>query len=93
MHIPVHLYFNFSLKAKYTQTRQNHEEEIDKSYTNSGMEIAWGLGVAADIASHWHVHIEGVYGLSRMGMTEDIKLGEKTHFNRAGISIGLGYNF
>ncbi len=88
-----HLFFNFSLKAKYNEKRAYTEEKVDKDYTHSGMEIAWGLGLAADFAYRWHIHVEGVYGLSRMGRTNDIQVGETTHFNRAALSIGLGYNF
>lgn len=88
------LYFNFSVRGKYDLIKGNGTIKIDEKLSNPGMEIGWGLGVAADISRRWHVHLEGTYGLSHLGESEELRdLGDHSYFNRAELSLGLGYNF
>lgn len=89
-----HLYFNFSVKGKYDLYRQDYKTPIDEKFSTPGMEIGWGLGVAADIFRHWHIHLEGTYGLSHLGEAEELRdAGMHTYFKRGEISVGFGYNF
>ncbi|MCI5978917.1 MAG: PorT family protein [Bacteroidales bacterium] len=87
-------YFNFSLKADYTETSSRGSEKVKKDYSNSGAEMGWTLGVAADFSRRWHAHVQGTLGLTNMGMTDDLGTGRNgANFKRAEISVGVGYNF
>lgn len=88
-----HFYVDFKCRAKYDCVRTTWVDEIDKDYTTPGFEIAWAAGAAVDFKRHWHLHFDFTLGLSHMAMTEDILLNEKTNFQRAEMSVGLGYNF
>lgn len=87
------LFFNFSVKRNYDLTYNSTTTHVDGKLTGSGMDIAWMLGVGVDIMHNWHVHVEGAYGLSDLGETDGMAVGKKSHFKRAEISVGLGYNF
>lgn len=88
-----HLYFNFDLRAKYDLTRSHSTYPVNEKVTNSGMDLDWGLGVAADLGRHWHAHFEGVVGLSHFGTSNEFIPGTPCAFRRAELSLGLGYNF
>lgn len=87
------LNFIFSLHGKFTSTRNDETEDIDKDYKTSGMDISWNLGAAIDIRRHWHVYLQGSYGLSNLGMIDDLLDNELAHLKRAELSVGIGYNF
>lgn len=81
-------FVNFSVKGNYEETRNGNVSQQSIKFTNSGLDIGWGLGIGADINKRWHVHIEGMYGLSNLCIDKmsgaDLK--------RAAISVGVGYN-
>lgn len=86
------LYFNFGFRGHFDRTVSSMEH-IDAGYKNSGMEIAWAFGAAADIHRHWHVHFDANFGLSNVGMIDDLNPRELIHLKRTELSVGLGYNF
>lgn len=88
------LYFNFSLKADYTETSSRGSQKIKKDYSNSGAELGWTVGVAGDFNRRWHAHIQGTLGLTNLGMTDDLFTGRNgANFRRAEVAVGVGYNF
>ncbi|MDE6266188.1 MAG: PorT family protein [Muribaculaceae bacterium] len=86
------LYFNFGFRAHFDRTL-SETEHIDTGYKNSGMEVAWTFGAAADIHCHWHVHFDTNFGLSNIGMIDDLNPHELIHLKRTELSVGVGYNF
>ncbi len=88
-----HLYFNFASRMICDDIIGGKPVHIDEKFTTSGLEIGWALGVGADFFKRWHIHLEGVYGLSNLGMTDRFEVGKESHLKRAEISLGVGYNF
>ena len=90
------MYFNFKMKAKYTDTRGEisaTSAKVDKTYYTTGGDIAWGAGIAIDFKKHWHAHVEGAIGLSYAALLDDVVPNENQQLKREHISVGLGYNF
>lgn len=91
-----HLYFDFSAREKLTTTKRDEIEKTDAKLNNSGLELGLAVGIAADLWRHFHIHAEGTYGLTRLGHSETIwdwNTNLAPNYNRAEISVGLGYNF
>ncbi|MDE6464113.1 MAG: PorT family protein [Muribaculaceae bacterium] len=87
-------YVNFHTRGHFI-TEYNDKTENFK-LPNGGMDLGWNLGVSAEIATRWHVAVEGFYGLSNMCRIDynlTAKGNEPPAFRRAGVSIVLGYNF
>ncbi|MDE5628741.1 MAG: PorT family protein [Muribaculaceae bacterium] len=87
------LFFNIDSKIICDYKYNSTSTHLNEDFTTSGMEVGWGLGIGADLFKKWHVNIEGVYNLSKFGETELFDSAKKTKLRRAGISVGIGYNF
>lgn len=86
-------YFTFLTQGKYDIIRPTYVEHVDKKLCDSGLNLGWTLGVALDLSCKLHFHVEGVFGLSNTFRSEEIIIGQASHFKRAQINIGIGYNF
>lgn len=89
------IYINISVKTDYTEYRTHNDFHIDKPVSKSGCDIGWNVGLGVDIAHHWHVFVQGEMSFSNLA---SLNLYEPTgdgnsHISRAGLQVGIGYNF
>ncbi len=85
-----HIFILFSNKLEATEIYKEYAPtKLKSDLSNPGMEIGWTLGVGADFFKRWHLQIDGTYSFSHMCAIEMTR----SHIRRAGISVGIGYNF
>lgn len=89
-----HSYINFSVKDNITVLRHGEYEKFDGQISHPGLDIGIGLGLAADLFRHWHIHVDATYGLSNLGRSTKLWLADYApYYKRLEVSVGLGYNF
>lgn len=88
------LCYNLSMRSKYTSVRSaGGPEHFAKTINSNGMDLAWTIGLAADIKKHWHVHAEYSLGFIDFTSVNDIEIGKVGNLKRQELSVGVGYNF
>lgn len=88
-----HFFIVMSNKAKYDIKWDGFVDPIDTKLDVKTFDIGWGVGLGADFLHHWHVQVEGIWGLKDLTRIDLAEREDGSPLRRASVSVGIGYNF